>query len=98
MTTETTQREKLNWTVDDIPELASGYAPEGFEIVQNEITDTSRWSTIYTITVKRASDGKFFQDTYRRGATECQEERPWEYTDPDFTEVFPVEKTVIVYQ
>jgi hypothetical protein len=32
------------------------------------------------------------------GATECQDESPWEYDEPNFIEVIPVEETIIVYK
>lgn len=69
-----------------------------YEIIKKEIVDTSRWSKIYEIVIKRKSDGKFFRDNYSIGATESQDESPYEYSEPDFREVFPVEKKVIVYE
>jgi hypothetical protein len=48
--------------------------------------------------VQRKSDGKYFKDGYRRGATESQDERPYEWSEPNFTEVFPVTKTYIDYE
>ncbi len=72
---------------------------EDFDIVLQEITDTSRWSIHYYIVVKRKSDGKFFASNYRVGATECQDERPFEYDDEAvFIEVAPVEEIKIVYK
>ena len=62
------------------------------------MVDTTRWSIIYEIVVKRLSDGKFFQDAYKVGATESQDEGPYEYSNPNFTQVFPIEKTFIVYE
>lgn len=47
-------------------------------IIVNDIIDTSRWSVIHTI-VFMDKDGKFYQTSYSEGATECQDERPWEY-------------------
>lgn len=70
-----------------------------FEIVEDKLVDTTRWSEIHDLVVKRASDGKFFAASYSVGATECQDERPWDYEDEvKFTEVHPVEKTIIVYE
>lgn len=70
----------------------------GFETVESNIVDTSRWSIINDIVIKRKSDGKFFRDEYSVGATESQEESPYEYSEPNFSEVFPVETKVIVYK
>jgi hypothetical protein len=90
-------REKLTLTKEDARDLICGDLP-GFEVIQKEMVDKSRWSIIYEVVVKRLSDGMFFKDVYQRGATESQDESPYEYSDPNFTQVFPVEKTVIVYE
>lgn len=71
---------------------------DDFELISKEITDTSRWSIFYENIYKRISDGKFFKTNYSEGATEHQDESPYEYDDAVFEEVFPVEKTVIVYE
>ena len=71
---------------------------EDFELVTSEIVDNSRWSILYEDVYQRLSDKKFFKTTYSKGATELQDERPYEYGDAVFEEVFPVEKTIIVYE
>lgn len=71
---------------------------DGAEIIENEQIDNSRWSIISRLVFKY--QGKFYATTYSRGATEMQDESPFEY-EPDMIEckeVFPVEKTVIVYE
>lgn len=98
MTTETTQREKIKITKQEAIDAVDGLAPEGYTIEADKPKGSSRWHETWQIVLKRESDGKLFADTYRQGLTECQDSELWEYTDPDFTEVFPVEKTVIVYQ
>ena len=66
---------------------------EGRLIVKRQLNDE------YKIVVKRKSDGKYFKDIYCRGnVTEDQHERPYEYSKPNFTEVFPVTKTYIDYE
>lgn len=47
-------------------------------IVDN-IIDTSRWSIIHEIVFE--DKGKFYKTYYSEGATEMQDERPWEYED-----------------
>ena len=69
---------------------------EAGEIVLNEQIDTARWSIVYRLVVR--VDGKLYQGHYRRGSTECQEEQPWEYTEPQFVEVEAYEKTVTDYR
>jgi hypothetical protein len=91
------EREILVLTKGQGRELIWGDLPD-YETVSDDIVENTRWSLVHEIIVKRKSDGKFFRDYYREGATEMQEERPFENDDPDFKEVFPVEKTIIVYK
>ena len=91
-----TERQKLQLTKEAARDAMSGDL-EGFEVIKDKICDTTRWSVHYELIIKRVSDGKFFRDYYSAGATEQQEESPWEYDEPDFTEVFPVTKEVIDY-
>lgn len=90
-------REKLVLTKEEAREILWD-GDNRFETVRKEIIETSRWSILNEIVIKRLSDGKFFADFYSVGATECQDERPWQDNEPDFKEVFPVEKTIIVYE
>ena len=66
------------------------------ELVEEKQTGNSRWSINFRAVVKK--DDEFYEVTYSRGATEQQDEQPFEYTDAFFTEVFPKEKTIIVYE
>ncbi len=90
-------KEKLALTKEQALEIIYGDNKD-FKKIQEEIVDTSRWSIIYSIVAQRISDGKYFSDDYSTGATEGQDESPFQYTEPNFTEVFPVEKKVIVYE
>lgn len=68
-----------------------------FEVVENEQVDTSRWSIIYNLVFK--FDDKYYRTSYSVGATECQDESPFEY-DPDeieCEEVVPKETVVTKY-
>ena len=47
--------------------------------ILNEITDTSRWSVYHRIVF--GYEGKFYETHYSEGATEMQDESPWEYED-----------------
>lgn len=78
--------------------LWGDFEKDQVEVISDEITDTSRWSIHYEMIFK--TDGKYFRTHYSRGATECQDESPYEYAADDIecTEVIPVEKTVIVYE
>ncbi len=78
--------------------IVFGY-DKNFTQIENEIVDHSRWSVHHRIVVQRKSDQKFFVGYYSDGATESQDEDPYEYDEfAEFTEVKPVEKTVIVYE
>ena len=71
---------------------------EEAEIIKNEIVDTSRWSVHHTLIFM--FEDKYYRTYYSVGATENQDESPFEY-EPDMIEceeVVPVEKTVIVYE
>lgn len=65
--------------------------------VLDETIGTSRWSVQHRRVFKR--DGKLYETHYSRGATEQQDESPYEH-DPEeieCAEVFAREKTIVVY-
>lgn len=83
---------------DDLLDLLWGDADDSWEIISDEISGTSRWAIerdlIFSV------DGKTYITYYRVGATESQDEGPWEY-DGDEIECYPVqavEKTVTVWE
>lgn len=78
-------------------DLADGLPPEGFVIISDDIEDTSRWSIHHKMIFK--FQDRFFQTTYSHGATESQDESPYEYEGDMITvvEVVPQEKTITVY-
>ena len=90
-------REKLNLTSKQGRDIVDG-EDSNFVTIEDRIVGTRRWSVVYEIVVQRKTDGKYFRDGYRRGATESQDESPYEYSEPNFTEVFPVTKTYIIYE
>ena len=90
-------REKLNLTSKQGRDIVDG-EDSNFVTIEDRIVGTRRWSVVYEIVVQRKTDGKYFKDSYRRGATESQDESPYEYSEPNFTEVFPVTKTYVVYE
>ena len=63
------------------------------EIYVNEIVDSSRWSIRYRLVFQYGD--KVYQTYYSVGATENQDESPWEYDDKiKCTEVLEVEVLV----
>lgn len=75
------------------------YDSDLYEIMEDEIIDTSRWSSIYKQVFKDKQTGKFYTTTYSTGATECQDEQPYEYESDTITldEVVAKEVTTIQY-
>ena len=67
-------------------------------LIEDNIIDHTRWSVIHKI-VFRDADGTFYQTTYSVGATESQNESPWEYEpEVECTEVKKAEKIVLVWE
>lgn len=57
-------------------------------VLSDIITDNGRWSIYHELVFKNPEDGKCYLCGYSVGATECQDERPWEYDKyVDCTEV-----------
>lgn len=57
--------------------LASGDEPEGYKIMENLLEDHSRWGLQYCMVFKY--EDKYYRTHYSRGATEYQDESPYEY-------------------
>ena len=85
---------KRSYLVDELGLPYDAYL--GCEIISRDIIDTSRWSIHYELIFKLKD--KFYMTWYTEGATEQQDERPWECDNTvDCEEVEPVEVTVIKY-
>jgi hypothetical protein len=73
----------------------------GAKILQDSIIDHSRWSVIHQLlfTLPDLAPGEAYQAIYSVGATEYQDESPWEYlTDVEVWKVRQVEKLVKVWE
>lgn len=66
--------------------------------ILNEITGTSRWSIQYRLVFRH--EDKLYESHYQTGATENQDESPWEYdgSEIECSEVKRVEKIAIFYE
>lgn len=85
MMTKDFDRDYLLWELD-LP----------FAAVENHVIGNSRWSVDHEI-IFQDKDGKFYQTCYSVGATECQEEGPWD--DEPVVQCVQVEqKEVLVKQ
>lgn len=82
---------------EDLKELVGWGDPEGYEEISSDILYTSRWSIHYDLVFKY--EDKFYNTSFSRGATESQDERPFEYAENEIecVQVEPTEKTIIVY-
>ena len=70
------------------------------ELIYDNVTGNSRWAIHHEIVFKLTNGGVplFFKTYYQVGATEQQDESPWEYDKTiDCIEVEPVVKSVTVY-
>jgi len=74
--------------------------PDDYKTISDKMVDHSRWSVIHELIFQIVSTGKYYRTEYSVGATESQDERPWQYEDDEIEcdEVVPVEKVVIVYE
>lgn len=84
---------------EDLIDLTDGNC-EGLVSVENRITSTGRWSINHKMVFKEEATSKFYMVYYSRGATEQQDESPFEH-EPDLVEcaeVRPVERLVVVYE
>ena len=73
------------------------YDENEVEIIYTDLIDTSRWFIFYEQVF--LFDGKYYHTQYSVGATEQQDEHPYEY-DPEeieCEEVFPKEVTKTIY-
>lgn len=71
---------------------------EGYVVVSNKLIDTNRWSKIYELVIQDKTTNKYYMDTYYRGATEYQDERPFDNIDPDFYEVVQETVSQVIYK
>jgi hypothetical protein len=93
MTTKTYTKEQL------IDVLGCGIGKKtdtGLVLLSDDIDGNSRFSIQHAIVFQ---DGeKFYRTVYSVGATEYQDESPFEYSGTDCLEVKPVQKLITVYE
>ena len=63
-------------------------------VIEDHVVDNSRWSIDHKIIFEY--EGKFYKTYYSVGATECQDESPWEYKDK--VECIEVEKKQVMVE
>lgn len=87
----------LQLTNDEALSLIYEGSSDDITVLQDELTDVSRWSTHHCLVVEK--DGVCYAANYHQGATEYQDELPFEDQEPViFREVVPVIKQVTFYE
>lgn len=86
-------------TQDELNEMLGAWnskpTPSGFVLLQDEIVDQTRWSTIHNLVFK-TSDGRYLAVDVPRGSTEYQDD---DEVDPhEVYEVVPEEIVTVVYK
>lgn len=69
-------------------------------LVETKLVDTSRWSLLYRMVFEDLTDERLYMTHYSVGATEQQDESPFQYDDDEImcTEVEEVQVTVTDYK
>lgn len=79
--------------------LACGdYDDTIYEVISNKIVSKSRWTYRSELIIKTIADGRFWKSFHKQGATETQNEGPYEYGEPEFKEVFPKQIEITIYE
>lgn len=92
------KRETLKLTPEEGREIVYG-ENDDFTIIKEKIVNRTRWFNLFNVIVQRKSDGKFFSSVYRLYHHNGEDVIAYEFkTEALFHEVFPVEKTIIVYK
>jgi hypothetical protein len=88
----------LKFNKQILKDLLLDECDESFKLIEDKITSNGRWSIHHTMIFEH--NGKFYQTRYSVGATEYQDERPFQDSpdEVECDEVVPVEKTIIVYK
>ena len=68
----------MKFPVETMRDIARSESDE-YETVKEEPVDTSRWSIQYEVIFKEIKTGKHYRTYWQRGATEYQDEQPFEY-------------------
>lgn len=72
----------------------------GWEIVEDRIVDHKRWSVCHRAVCCNKKTGKYYRFDYSVGATENQEQLPYEWDEEPVVvpEVLPVTKKIVCYE
>lgn len=87
----------MQLTREEAAEIVDGDLDD-WKTVETHIIDKSRWSIIEEGIFEHIPSGKFYQMSWSFGATEQQDESPFEHYDPEPVEVHQIEKMVKVWE
>lgn len=90
------EREKIKLTAEEVKDIVYGDSSE-FNVINSEITGTFRHGNENTAIIQRVLDDKFFSVDYRDSVKDSCEFEDMNYGG-EYSEVFPVEKTIIIYE
>lgn len=90
----------MKFKKETLQELSHDYDYEDHEIIYTKQIDSSRWSIMYEQVFKFKN--KFYKTSFSCGATEMQDEEPYEYDGDsegmiEVPEVFPKEVIKTIY-
>ena len=86
---------------EDLQDMAlADHDPEEYQVEVNKITDSNRRSNLFNMIFKDIASGKYYLSYYSKGATEMQDESPYECEDEiiECQEVEPYEKISVSYK
>ena len=90
----------MKFTKEFLQNLAwkGDYDKDEVKVIETVLADTTRWSIVYDMVFLYKE--KYYLTSYSVGATESQDESPYEYAGDEIecTEVVPVAKTITVYE
>ena len=66
----------MKFNKEVLADIAYDNCPDGFEKMEDTIVENTRWSILHSMVFK--FEDKFYQSSYCVGATEMQDEQPYE--------------------
>lgn len=70
---------------------------EDWNLVEKSVIGTTRWSAMYIGYFLHSPTNTTYKLEWQEGLTESQDERPFDYTEPELVEVVQRPKTIMVW-
>ena len=87
----------MKFKKEDLQEMVYGDSDK-LESIEDNIIESDRWSYLNEVIFKDVESGKHYKSNYRTGATENQDESPYEYADNEEECIEVEQKEVLVKQ